>query len=431
LYGGGLYGCDSVNGCIISGNSAFYGGGLSNCGNISNCTIENNMAERGGGGMDFYGGYYVEYYNFTNLTISNCIIRDNFVSDNGGGIWVGVDGINTTIKNCEIVGNMSVGGWGGGGGLWCYGKINILNCTIADNITDGSGGGVFCFFGDSWYDPTYLTVRNSIIWNNISSDGSELTARRSDIIIYGNNISSDGSELTARRSDFFGSKISSDGSELSAYGRGYSSLLEISYSDIRGGRSGVSVSANALIWGPGNINRDPLFVNRYADDYRLSIASACIDAGTDVGVYDGIAGVYDDIEGNIRPFDFPGIDNNESEPEFDIGAHEVVAAEIDMLVTPKRIKRNGRHRDIKVTVKLTEYEAEHIDGKFILFPGAITAKRQEVQDDEGELKVIAYFDRNQLLAAIPYNGMVELTVAGKFEPDRYFYGNGNIEIIQP
>jgi hypothetical protein len=330
------------------------------------------MAKNAGGGMRIYGEY-------DNVTISNCIVRDNFGSDGGGGIDVRAQDINVTIKNCEITGNL-VGG-GHGGGINCrFGNINILNSTIADNITDGTGGGVY----SCGYSSTDLTVRNSIVWNNISSDGSEFRVADSS----------------------------------------YSSLLQISYSDIMAGQSGVSVGdGGTLIWGLGNIDADPLFVNRYDDDYRLSIASACIDAGTD-------AGVYDDIEGNIRPFDLPGVDNNESEMEFDIGAYEVVAAEIDILVTPKRIKRNGRHRDIKVTVKLTEYEAEHIDGKFILFPGAITAKQQEVQDDEGELKVIAYFDSDKLLAAIPYKGMVELTVVGKFEPNRYFYGNGNIKIIQ-
>jgi hypothetical protein len=55
----------------------------------------------------------------------------------------------------------------------------------------------------------------------------------------------------------------------------------------------------------------------YERDYHLSDVSPCIDAAMD-------AGVDTDIEGNIRPLDFPDVDNNGDLPEFDIGAYEVV-----------------------------------------------------------------------------------------------------------
>ncbi|RKY06979.1 MAG: hypothetical protein DRP66_07705 [Planctomycetota bacterium] len=55
-------------------------------------------------------------------------------------------------------------------------------------------------------------------------------------------------------------------------------------------------------------------------DYHLQPGSPCIDAGT-AGTD---AGVYEDIEGNIRPWDYPGVDNNGDEPEFDMGAYEFV-----------------------------------------------------------------------------------------------------------
>jgi len=45
------------------------------------------------------------------------------------------------------------------------------------------------------------------------------------------------------------------------------------------------------------------------------VNSPCIDAGTD-------AGVYDDIDDDIRPYDYPGIDNNGGLDDFDIGADE-------------------------------------------------------------------------------------------------------------
>ncbi len=68
------------------------------------------------------------------------------------------------------------------------------------------------------------------------------------------------------------------------------------------------------------INEDPQFINALLDDYRLLPSSPAIDAGMDTGAY----GVLDDLLGTLRPFDFPGVDNNGVLPDFDIGAYEAV-----------------------------------------------------------------------------------------------------------
>lgn len=73
----------------------------------------------------------------------------------------------------------------------------------------------------------------------------------------------------------------------------------ITYSDIQGS------------WkGEGNIDADPLFADPANDDYHLTILSPCIDSGTD-------AGVYDDINGEIRPYG----------AGFDMGADEYYPSE--------------------------------------------------------------------------------------------------------
>jgi parallel beta-helix repeat protein len=80
------------------------------------------------------------------------------------------------------------------------------------------------------------------------------------------------------------------------------------YCDIEGG------------WpGEGNIEADPCFADADNGDYHLLTDSLCIDAGTD-------AGVYTDIEGTERPFDYPGVDNNGDLPEFDMGVYEAYEA---------------------------------------------------------------------------------------------------------
>jgi parallel beta-helix repeat protein len=65
-----------------------------------------------------------------------------------------------------------------------------------------------------------------------------------------------------------------------------------------------------------NIDGDPVFASPFNDDFHLAYGSSCIDAGT--------VTVLTDIDGDSRPYDIPGIDNNGPLPEFDIGADEFI-----------------------------------------------------------------------------------------------------------
>lgn len=65
-----------------------------------------------------------------------------------------------------------------------------------------------------------------------------------------------------------------------------------------------------------NIDGDPRFASPIADDFHLGYGSSCIDAGTIT--------VLIDIDGESRPYDIPGIDNNGTLPEIDIGADEYI-----------------------------------------------------------------------------------------------------------
>jgi hypothetical protein len=58
------------------------------------------------------------------------------------------------------------------------------------------------------------------------------------------------------------------------------STATISHSDIKGGKNSIHVEYGCTLnWGPGMIDADPLFLDPLNDDFHLTYASPCIDAG--------------------------------------------------------------------------------------------------------------------------------------------------------
>jgi len=199
------------------------------------------------------------------VTVTDCIFKGNAATFAGGAI----NGYhsNQTLTNCTFVGNSAE--YGGGvyhRGNW--GKTELINCTLSGNVATYNGGGIY------YETAKPSSVVNSILWDNRGVNGSQ-------IYIYNTEVS-------------------------------------VSHSDIQGG-----------IPGDGNIDANPLFTRDPSpgidgewgtedDDYgdlSLQHGSPCIDAGAEVGL-------DADIEGNVRPFDYPYVDNNSGVSDFDMGAYE-------------------------------------------------------------------------------------------------------------
>jgi parallel beta-helix repeat protein len=263
--GGGIYcngGSPTISYCTIGlygqWNSAKNGGGIYlnySDATISHCTIQYNRATDGSG-----GGIYC--YGTGNPKINNCIIKNNTAEPfYGGGIFCRES--SPTISNSIVHSNWCEGQrsiiisapQGGGGGICCQScDAKIVNCTVADNETDGSAGGVYCYWGGE------VTVGNSIIWDN-------------SILEYGPEIGVGGGP------------------------DGGGALMTISYSDVKGGQSNAYIGWWAsLNWDSGNINSDPCFADSSNGDYHLksiagrwnpsseswvtdAVTSQCIDAG--------------------------------------------------------------------------------------------------------------------------------------------------------
>jgi hypothetical protein len=120
---------------LSGGTSTARGGALHASGgadvSLFNCELKNNQSDAHGGAI---------YNTNSTLTVSNCIIRGNSsISGDGGGIFS--DGTNSTIaiRQTLIKGNRSADR---GGGI-CNNDgitLDLIDCTLSDNVTRNGGG---------------------------------------------------------------------------------------------------------------------------------------------------------------------------------------------------------------------------------------------------------------------------------------------------
>ena len=166
--------------------------------------------------------YNVSFYS--NPLLTNCTFSGNAAVLGGG--MCNRDGCSPMLSDCTFSGNKAREG---GGMLNSYRSNPILaNCTLSGNWAD-FGGGIYNHGSTS-------DVTNCIIWNNSAeTDGDQIALA----LFYG---------------------MSSD----------YVSTLMVSYSDLEGGLPAVYFDPNcSVIWGIGNIDVDPCFVEPgYWDDNK-------------------------------------------------------------------------------------------------------------------------------------------------------------------
>jgi parallel beta-helix repeat protein len=278
--GGGIFLRDSyatISYCLIADNGVLdYGGGIccyAGTPTITNCTIVNNRVRNEGGGISLVQG--------SNPALRRCLITGNAATFRRGG-GVACRSSFCSLANCLVAGNRT-GPGGGGGGLWLYrSAVSISNCTIADNVSEAIGGGIYADLCD-------VLIENSILWGN-----SVLPAPRPNEVRVRRSGRADEIAVHSWQGRYEGVAPSSDLTPE------HNSFLTISYTDLRGGRKGISVFGTPgwlqLVWRRGNLQADPLFAHAAGGDYHLQsqagrwdparrtwvrdeVTSPCIDAG--------------------------------------------------------------------------------------------------------------------------------------------------------
>ena len=203
-------GADHGAGVVISARQGLFTKNLV----INNHANQNTDYGWAGGLILTRCRYFADPKSYVEL--SNNIYRGNTAKSAGGGVFVD-DYAYALMRNELIVGNKTH--HGRGSGLYVNApasRVFLINCTLADNssLLEPSNASAIFIEGDGSAHSADVVGKNLIIWGN-SGTGIDIA----------------------------------DGG-----------TLEISFSDIQGGFSGL-----------GNIQADPLFVNPGSDYHLLSL----------------------------------------------------------------------------------------------------------------------------------------------------------------
>jgi len=330
---------------------------------ITNCVFINNSA--------YLGGAIACTNTNTSPKITNCTIKENSALVGGGAIYC--NGASPKIANSFITANSAQKG------AAVYsdnaGKPIIGNCTISQNTAASSAGGIYC------YQSSNLTANNTIIWANTAPSAAEIRVANS----------------------------------------GLATTVQLSYCDVRNPAENIISDPGCfLIWGPGNINIDPNFVDPGSpeDNYHLLKNSPCVDAG-DPGFIPGSGET--DIDGDPRI----------AGTRIDIGADEVMLAiSVDVEITPKTLNLQSNGNWINCAISLGDgYDITDVNIPSIRLNDSIEPERSNI--DQEEQKVLVKFNRGEIQQMLLDTREISatLTVTGRLNDGTDFEGQDTIRLV--
>lgn len=272
----------------------------------------------------------------SSVTVDGCLIEDEFSSVGGGPsvVFASFEGAskiairNTTIRRSPGMAITAI--------LLGEGSAEVHNCTIED-----TGGGAYLLLDESEADVDRLAVLRptnvgfySVLFNGALDASNMLIAQgqREGVVVIGDSPDQPGNTarfagVTVVESAFGGMDFNR--AELGVYKVANSIVTENNGFDMAFGPTGLPSVAFSLVAGgvagTGNIDGDPLFVDASQGDYRLSLASPAIDAGSNdlIALDESL-----DLVGAIRRSDVPTVEDTGvgAAPVVDMGAFETIAS---------------------------------------------------------------------------------------------------------
>ena len=194
---------------------------------------------------------------FKGLVISNTSFLRNVAGSRTAGLSF-AGGAQGTVFNCLFAGNSCAGAPSVGAGLsmGANSDVDVVNCTFAFN-TATSGSALSVRGG------TKARVTNTVFWKNTGAYIALATLA------------------------------------------GAGARATVNYCNLQHATDSITVSdvLSTFVWGSGNCDGDPLFVDSLGTDFHLSTGSHCIAAGIDSIEVDSVwqRAPATDIEGLSRP----------------------------------------------------------------------------------------------------------------------------------
>jgi len=243
-------------------------------------------------------------------TIQGFHITGGYVSGNGAGVYIET-GAAPTIRACRIYDNRATGSGSLGGGIYFAGGAAPLfdqNRIYNNTAGEGSGGGIYLAGGSS-------RLFNNLIYYNVAATcGGGLCNGSGMPLVYNNTFYSNtvsdpvgGGGIGSLDGTLVLSNtivVRNAGTGIRVVG-GTPPLL--SYNDVWANEP-VDYECGSCLH-PTDISANPVFADADNEDFHLTSASPCIDAGDPNSTLPTV-----DQEGNPRPLPIGG--------RYDIGAYE-------------------------------------------------------------------------------------------------------------
>jgi phosphotriesterase-related protein len=194
--------------------------------------------------------------------IRNCVLKDNFAVEGGGAIFG--DKADLLLEGCTFYGNAAAPDRGVGGGL----MLQEIHAVLADCLFSENRAA----WGGAMHSSStrYLEAINCVMTANTALSGGGVFYSEGGLVSAQNctavgNVATEGSFLMDVTAPVRGKPapwIEVDSCILADVGNEISNsaaVLTIKYTDIVAGRSAVSDPHRTVVWGPDNIEADPLF----------------------------------------------------------------------------------------------------------------------------------------------------------------------------